>query len=140
MCIECPESWTFVSTSQRCVKGFNDLQTWSYAQQICQQNLGDLVILNDTNLMNAVRTLNLRSDYNCWIDAGDSKTEGTYAWAYDGTLVSSSLAAIGIGFCLGYPTINYNTNCLSLRTLYSPWCLIENYCSYISCYICEKLN
>lgn len=122
------------------MKGFNDLQSWSYAQQICQENSGDLVILNDTYVMNAVRSLNLRTDYNCWVDGTDSKTESTYTWSFDGTLVTNSFGAIGISYCAGYPTSNYQRNCLSLQTLNAPWCLIENYCSYISCYICEKFT
>jgi hypothetical protein len=140
MCIECPESWTFVNTSQRCIKGFNDLQTWSFGQLICEQNLGDLITLNDTNLMNAVRTLNLRTDCSYWVNAVDSKTEGTFVWSFDGTLVNSSFSAIGIGFCFGFPLISYTSNCLVLRTSTLPWCFFDSSCSTTSCYICEKFN
>ncbi len=133
-CIECPTGWIFISAAQRCIKAFYDLQQWTNAQLLCQQNSGNLLILNDTALLNVAQSLGLRTDYNYSIGGGDSKFEGTYVWTFDGTLIDFSI----IPWCMGHVSGGYNENCLALSTL--SWCIFDQVCSAKSFYICQKLT
>lgn len=133
-CIQCPSDWIFVSQSQRCIKVFYDLQTWTGSQQMCLLNSANLIQLNDANIFNTTKWLNVRKDVNYWVGGGDSRVDRTFRWTFDSSLVDGTITT----WCGAQPDSTYNENCLAI-TLASA-CVFDQLCTVQYFYICQKIT
>ncbi|GFS24772.1 macrophage mannose receptor 1 [Elysia marginata] len=76
----CEDGWIPSSSSQTCIKVFDQPAQWTGARRICREQGGDLItVLNEsTNRFLADQIKSLDSDV--WIGLNDRRTEGTFRW------------------------------------------------------------
>ncbi|KAK3597088.1 hypothetical protein CHS0354_021190 [Potamilus streckersoni] len=94
-CPVCHSGYEYYQQDKFCYKFYNVCQTWSEARQVCQNEGGDLISLNNRNL-NFFNELALHKSGSCddvWVGATDVSSEGQWNWL-NGDKVSSDLWAI----------------------------------------------
>ncbi len=92
----CRTGYDYYQQDQFCFKFYSDCKTWSEARQVCQQDGGELISLNDRNLeffRNLART-KAGSCNNVWVGTTDASSEGQWNWQ-NGEKVSSAFWASG---------------------------------------------
>ncbi|KAL3892067.1 hypothetical protein ACJMK2_004307 [Sinanodonta woodiana] len=89
---KCPTGYDYYEQDNFCYKFNSECKTWSEAQQVCQQEGGDLISLKDGNF-NFFRNLVISIDGVCssvWVGSTDIAVEGQWKWL-NGENVTSSM-------------------------------------------------
>ncbi|KAK3610157.1 hypothetical protein CHS0354_039940 [Potamilus streckersoni] len=128
--IPCPFGYEYFETETFCYRFHTECKTWSEARKVCQQEGGDLIMLNDSN-MDFFREMATKKSacVNVWVGATDTNLEGSWRWV-NGETISQSLWEVD------EPSHSPNENCADMQMTFG-FKLNDIPCSYQFDFICQ---
>ncbi|XP_006869057.1 PREDICTED: CD209 antigen-like protein 2-like [Chrysochloris asiatica] len=122
-----PCSWNWELFQKKCYFISSRKTTWQASVSACQDQGGQLVIINSVEEQKFLTTWNARRDKRIWIGLSDLHSEGTWHWV-DNTVLKLSFWVEGEPNNLG------EEDCVEL---YNPgW--NDNQCTAENLWVCEK--